>query len=165
MIETERKLIIMTPDEEILRKEKSFTKSEITQIYLEDPIATHRVRKRIYEDGRAELTENKKVRISKMSSIEDEREITEGEFLSLAEKIEEGAHPLRKTRRTFEYLGRVVEIDSYSEWISTSVLEVELESEEEELRLPEYIRVIADVTGVKKYSNHSMAHNFPEELI
>ena len=165
MIETERKLIILKPDEAILRREKSFTKSEIVQIYLNSDNSTHRVRRRKYESGKLELTENKKIRISKMSSIEDERIITEREFEDLAVNIENGAHPLSKTRLTFEYFGRVIEIDIYPEWQKTAILEVELESEEEELKLPEYINVLKEVTGSKDYSNHSMAHKFPDEII
>ena len=44
-------------------------------------------------------------------------------------------------------------------------MEVELESEDERMELPEFIRVIKDVTGLRDYSNHSMAHSFPAEIV
>ena len=165
MIETERKLVIFLPDEDALKAERNYSESRITQIYISDPCLTHRVRKREYSDGRVEYTENTKKRISIMSVIENEREITEAEYESLALRIEEGSKPLSKLRRTFSYLGRTVEIDSYPEWKKSCILEVELESESEELRLPEYIKIIREVTGEKRYSNHSMTHSFPNELI
>ena len=34
-----------------------------------------------------------------------------------------------------------------------------------ELSLPDFIKVIREVSGNKTYSNHSMARKFPEELI
>ena len=164
-IETEIKLIIEKPGEEALREMAGYTESRITQIYVEDPKLTHRVRRREYSDGRVVFTENTKARISYISSVENEREITEEEYLEISKRIERGASPLFKTRRTFEYSGRVVEIDYYREWQSTAILEVELESENEHPELPPFIKVLRDVTGDKKYSNHSMAHSFPDEIV
>ena len=165
MIETERKLVIAMPDIEKMKKEEGYTESLIEQIYLSDPDLTRRVRKREYSSGRREYTENTKMRISKMSSIENEREITEDEYLRLSLKIEDGAKPLLKTRITFFYDGKTVEIDVYPNWKRTAILEVELEREDEEIALPGYITVIKEVTGDRAYSNHSMAHAFPSELI
>ncbi|MBE6635654.1 MAG: hypothetical protein E7617_05595 [Ruminococcaceae bacterium] len=164
-IETEIKLIIEKPDAALICAMPDYTESEILQIYIASPDATHRVRRRAYSDGRVEYTENKKRRISKMSSVEEEREIGKSEFELLARSIESGASPVIKTRRTFSYGGRTVEIDSYPAWKNSCILEVELPSESDIPKLPECIRVLLDVTGDKKYSNHSMAHSFPEEII
>ena len=100
-----------------------------------------------------------------MSSIENEREISEDEFLELAKNIEQGTRPLMKTRRTFEYCGRTVELDFYDAWEKTCILEIELGSENEKVTLPEFIEVLKDVTGNKSYSNHTMARKFPKEII
>ena len=162
-IETEFKFIVEKPNIDTMRNEHGFSESEITQIYLNDSNRTHRVRKRVYSDGRVEYTENTKLRISGLSSIENEREIDENEFLALAKAIENGAKPLRKTRRTLEFLGKIFEFDFYEEWQSTCIMEVELESESEKFEFPPFVKIIKNVTGERKYSNHSMAHNFPEE--
>ena len=163
-IETERKYVIEKPDIEILARQNGFTESEITQIYLNSELSTHRVRKRVFSDGRVELTENKKVRISRMSSEEYESEISKEAFLGLSQNIEIGSKPLYKTRRTFLYEGKVFELDYYHEWKNSCIMEVELSSEEEEIKLPPFIKILADVTGIREYSNHSMAHSFPEEI-
>ena len=164
-IETEYKFIIEKPDERILREAADYTESNIVQIYLASVAATHRVRRREYEDGSVSYTENKKVRISKMSSTEFEREITEAEYDELSKNIVSGASPLLKTRRTFSYGGKTFELDYYAAWERTCIMEVELESEDECVELPEFIRVIKDVTGLRDYSNHSMAHSFPAEIV
>ncbi|MBR5144843.1 MAG: hypothetical protein IKW53_07320, partial [Clostridia bacterium] len=37
--------------------------------------------------------------------------------------------------------------------------------EEEQVEIPEFISIIKDVTGDKKYSNAAMSRSFPEEII
>ena len=53
-IETEFKFIVEKPNIDTMRNEHGFSESEITQIYLNDSNRTHRVRKRVYSDGRVE---------------------------------------------------------------------------------------------------------------
>lgn len=164
-IETEYKYVIRKPKISVIEEMPDYTESEITQIYLKNNAATHRVRKRMYSSGETVYTENKKVRISKMSSTEYEREISFSEYESLARNIEDGASPLYKVRRTFRYGGKIFELDYYDEWNESCIMEVELDSEDEKINLPPFIEILSDVTGNKSYSNHSMAHEFPKELI
>lgn len=163
-IETERKYIILKPDIAILENQTGFTSSEITQIYLFDKEKTHRIRKRVYSDGREEYTENTKKRISFMSSVENEEIISSEKYDILKAQIESGTAPVFKRRITFEYEEKVFEIDIYPFWNKTCILEVELKREDEALNFPEFIRVISDVTGIKSYSNHSMAYETPKEI-
>ncbi len=163
--ETERKYIILRPDIETLSREDSYTVSEIVQIYLRTVGGvTHRVRSRVYAD-RTVFTETKKTRISPMTVYEDEREISRDEFLEKSTQIDDGLRPVRKTRHTFACRGLTVEIDIYDEWKRCCILEVELPSEKTTPELPSFIKVIAEVTGDKRYSNHSMARCFPDEPI
>ena len=164
-IETERKYVIKKPDMKTLEMQSNFTSSKITQIYITDSDKTHRIRKRIWKNGEVEYTENTKQRISPMSSIESEKEIDEKEFERLLQFIEAGTHPVIKTRVTFEFYSKTFEIDIYPEWKSSSVLEVELEREDEEIIFPEFIKIIKEVTGKREFSNHRMAYEFPTEII
>lgn len=163
-IETERKYVILKPDMAIISKSDGFTESKITQIYLLDREITHRIRKREYLGGITEYTENTKRRISSMSAIESEAQITEEKFESLRVQIDPKTQPIEKTRVTFLYSGNVFEIDIYPAWADTCILEVELESEDEKIAFPSFIKVVKEVTGMREYSNHSMAYNFPKEL-
>ena len=164
-IETEYKFIIEKPDIETVKSMTDYTESKITQIYLGSEGTTHRVRRREYSNGEISYTENKKVRISKMSSTEFEREISAAEFESLSGNIEKGSAALKKTRRTFDYRGKTFELDYYDGWKNTCIMEVELESEDEKFEIPQFIKILLDVTGNKLYSNHSMAHSFPSEIL
>ncbi len=162
-IETERKFIIKMPSLEAIAAMPEYTKSEITQIYLDSPAGvTHRTRMRSFSD-RTEYTETVKIRVSSMSAHEDERQIDEARYLELEKKLANGASPLHKVRHTFKLGGHTYEIDAYPAWKSTCILEVELESESEELGFPEVIELVREVTGDRRYSNAAMARCFPAE--
>ena len=164
-VEIERKYVIVMPDTDTLRSQSDYTVSEIEQTYSESAEhVTHRVRARRYSD-RVVYTETKKVRIDKMSAIEDEREISEREYLDLLAKRKADTITLRKTRHTFEHAGQIFEIDVYPEWGRTAVMETELESRQQTVSMPDFIRIVAEVTGDKRYSNASMSQIFPDELL
>ena len=164
-IEIERKYIIRIPDIEKMRAEAGYGASEILQIYLSSPRGvTHRIRKRA-SDGNAVYTETKKTRIDKMSCYEDERVIGESEFLSLSENMREGTQPIKKTRHVFVYDGHTFEVDVYPAWKSSCILETELGAASETVKFPDFIEVIAEVTGNPAYSNSAMSKSFPEEII
>ena len=163
MVEIERKFIIEKPKFEIISRCECYSLSEIVQIYIESASGiTHRIRKRT-ADGVSVYTETKKVRIDRMSAHEDEREISESEFLTLSENIKEGTRPINKKRYTLLYGGKLFEIDEYPEWEKSAILEIELASRDEAFDMPPFINVIEEVTGNRAYSNASMAKSFPVE--
>ncbi len=158
-IEIERKFIIKMPDIDTVSKCSDYTKSDIEQIYLKTDIGlTHRIRKR-----NDRYIETKKTRIDNMSVVEDERDISESEYLALKKNIKCGTRPVYKTRHTFSYLGKTLEIDIYPQWQHSCIMEIELISRDEEIAVPDFIKIIKEVTGDKRYSNASMSHDFPKE--
>ena len=162
-IEIERKYIIVKPCEDVLRSQRDFTESEIVQIYLPAVARqTRRVRRRAYGD-RVDYIETRKIRIDKMSVTEIERDITEEEFIELSKMAAEGTHPVRKRRYTFTHGARTLELDFYPEWEHTCIMETELPDRETVVELPEFIKVVREVTGIKEYSNAAMSHAFPTE--
>jgi CYTH domain-containing protein len=44
-------------------------------------------------------------------------------------------------------------------------MEIELRSRDETVNIPDFIEIISEVTGNKKYSNAAMSENFPEEIL
>ena len=164
-VEIERKYIIKMPSREILSGQNGYTKSEILQIYLpSEKGETHRIRRRAYGE-KTLYFETRKQRIDKMSSHEDEREISAETFYELAEKPLEGTAPIEKLRHTFVYLGQLFEIDVYPQWKNTAVMETELDTREGEVEIPAFVEIIREVTGDKAYSNASMSKSFPPEDI
>ena len=163
-IEIERKYIIKMPDVPTLRAMPEYTESEITQTYLA-PLeigSTERVRRRVFADTKRFYHTVKK-RIDSMSCLEDEREISEEEYLTLLSGRDASARPIEKTRYTFSYDGLTVEIDKYAPWDSIAVLEVELPSRDVEPSLPDFIEIVFEATGNRAFSNAALAARFPSE--
>lgn len=135
------------------------------QIYLASEHGiTHRVRKRSFGDSEI-YTETKKIRIDSISSVEEEKEISESEFQILSRNIRPGTRPVIKTRYTFDYKGVTFEIDMYPAWRRTAIMETELESREESVEMPDFIEIVREVTGQHRYSNSSMANNPSKEPV
>ncbi len=163
-IEIERKFIIEKPSLESLSSLEGYCESDIVQTYLSsERRVTHRVRART-AFGVTVYTETKKTRIDTMSALEEEREISEAEYKSLASEVAEGTRPIIKKRVTLPFGERLLEIDIYPEWEHTAILELELNSRDERLAFPDFIRVIREVTGDRRYSNAAMSRTFPEEI-
>lgn len=162
-LEIEKKYVIALPPLEKIREMDSFTKSDILQIYLKSEKGeTHRIRRRTREE-RSVFTETRKVRVDEMSAVETEGEISEEDFSSLAKERLENTRPIEKSRYTFLYKSQLFEIDVYPEWAHTAILETELPSREALVEMPDFIKIIKDVTGDKRYSNAGMSREFPPE--
>ncbi len=165
-IETERKFLIRYPSCEVLSKALP---SEIEQIYLTpeegSEFDNERIRKRVYYDGGVVYTNTKKRRITKVSAIEDEVEISAEDYGEKKARIEKGTNILNKTRYVLPYRGLDFEIDVYDFWNDRAVMEVELPSEDTDFLFPENIEVIKELTGNKKYSNHALSKSVPREEI
>ena len=164
-IEIERKYVIAKPGEIELKSCDEYCVSEIEQIYLSAPEGqTLRIRKRKYESHTEYIRTHKK-RIDAISSVETEDIITREEYDKLSREILHGTRPIYKKRHTFKYLGQLFEIDEYPEWKRSCVMETELESHEQDVAFPDFIRVIKEVSGDFRYSNASLSRVFPGELI
>jgi CYTH domain-containing protein len=159
--EIERKFLVAYPDVSQIEGITGCRKSAIVQTYLQSPQGeTHRVR-RIVSDGKISHVETRKKRISMLRAVEDEREITEGEYDALLPKKEEGSMPIRKTRYAFPCGAHVVELDVYPFWQDRAIVEVELKSEGECVSLPPFLRVLKEVTDDKRYKNVNLAKVVP----
>ena len=53
----------------------------------------------------------------------------------------------------------------YPDWKNQAILEIELNSEDEKVEIPDYIEVIQEVTEDKNYKNYQMAKEMPKELV
>ena len=162
-VETERKFLILMPDPEELKKLPGCVCTRISQTYLlSDDGVTERVRKRVYPD-RTVYTHTIKRRISPMSSVEDENELSFEEYHLLKQRKDPKKHKIKKQRFVIPYQGHVIEIDVYPFWQKQAVMEIELGSESESVDLPPFVTVLREVTGDKSYSNNSMSRKIPAE--
>lgn len=155
-VETERKFLIKKPSMDMLEGTQGVTKLEIFQTYLhsDNPSIERRIRQR--GDGKSYsyiYTEKKK--ISDMSRQETERRISKDEYLSL---LMEGERAVRKYRYCFIFQNQYFELDVYPSWEDEAILEIELTSESQEVLIPEWIKVIKEVTDDPNYKNYNLAN-------
>ena len=71
--------------------------------------------------------------------------------------------PIQKTRWFVPYAGHTLEIDVFPFWEHQAFCEAELQEENEELLLPDWIEVLREVTENDNYTNSSLALHIPPE--
>ena len=164
-LEIERKFLIYYPSIKELEKMPNCTKVDITQTYLKSVDDTERrVRARgINGDYLYYLTEKRK--ISNLKRIELEKRLTQDEYLALLMESDNKLHTIHKTRYCLSENNQYFEIDIYPEWDNQAIMEIELSSEDEEIKTPEFIKIIKDVTDDESYKNYEMAKEMPKQLV
>lgn len=163
--EIERKFLIYYPNIKELESMPNCTKVDIIQTYLKN---TDDVEKRIRARGidgdyLYYLTEKRK--ISSMKRIEIERKLTKDEYLKLLMEADNKLHPIHKTRYCLSDNNQYFEIDVFEEWNNQAIMEIELCSEDEIIKIPEFIKIYKEVTDDESYKNYQMSREMPKELI
>lgn len=164
-LEIERKFLIYYPNIKKLENMPNCTKVDITQTYLKSSDDTERrVRARgIDGDYLYYLTEKRK--ISNLKRIETERKLTQDEYISLLMESDNKLHTIHKTRYCLSENNQYFEIDIYPEWDNQAIMEIELSSEDETIKTPEFIKIIKEVTDDEAYKNYQMAKEMPKQLV
>ncbi len=164
-VEIERKYLIAYPDTELLRKTEGVRIWEITQTYLTSGSGeTARVR-RIVEEDTVRFVYTSKRRLSDLSALEEERDLTYAEYEDLLHRADPDRNPVKKTRYRIPHEGFVCEIDVYPFWSDRAVLEIELPDENTQAPIPPYVKVYRDVSDDKRYKNASLAKSIPVDII
>ncbi len=153
--EIERKYLIEKPDLQKLESLANCKKVNIIQTYLisEDGIET-RVRQRGLA-GSYIYTLTTKRNISPMTRVEFEQRISERQYLTYLANADTNLKSIRKDRYCLMQNGKYFEIDVYPFAKQRAILEIELTSEDENIKLPEFIKVVREVTDDKTYSNYA----------
>ena len=163
-MEIERKYLIRFPDLLRLEDLPNCSKVDMIQTYLktQEDGTESRVRQR-GQHGNFICYRTEKRRISDVTRVEVDRRINIQEYISFLAEADPERRPIRKTRYCLTENNRYYEIDIYPEWKKQAILELELNSEDEEVVMPEGIKVIREVTGDPAYTNYGMAKQMPKE--
>lgn len=162
-LEIERKYLIEYPDIGLLENYPGVVKAEITQVYFNTE-NEQKLRVRSWKTAdRTVYYLTRKKKISDMVRVEEESEITERDFLAMPGKGIGEKRSISKTRYCLPYHQRTVEVDIYPFWDNRATAEVELEREDEEVVLPDMLKVIREVTKEKEYTNYNLAAGRPEK--
>ena len=138
----------------------------IAQVYLRAGTsgAGRRIRcTRCGDETRYYYTE--KTRITAVTRIEREHEITAAEFEALLSERDEALRTIEKTRYLVPFEGHTLEIDVFPFWRDRAFCECELQSEDEPLPLPDWLHVYREVTDDPRYTNRALARSVPDEIL
>lgn len=161
-LEIERKYLIRMPSASLLSQ---LPFSEIEQVYILSPEGgRERIRRRAFAE-RIVLTHTVKRRLSDLSRVEIEEEIGEERYRELLERADPTRGPIQKRRYLYDYDGQLFEIDLFPFWEDRALMELELESEGQEIRLPPAIEIIREVTSDGRYTNSALAREIVRETI
>lgn len=161
-LEIERKFLIEYPDLTELEKLSEGNFSDISQTYLIGEEGTsERVRART-RNGVTVYTHNTKIKLSSMKRIELEDEISEEEYNELLKRADPKCRTIEKVRYCIPYGGFTLEIDVFPFWNDKAFMEVEMPSEDTAVELPDFVKIIREVTDDNRYTNHALAIEIPE---
>lgn len=164
-IETERKFLIYMPDPDLLKSCDGVRIKKIEQTYLECEEGKNARVRRIEEDGKVSFVKTVKQRISALSCFEEEWEIDESCYAEELLHSDKTKQTVKKTRYCVPFDAHIIEIDVYPFWSDRAILEVELAGEDESFSLPDFLRVIREVSEDKRYKNTNLAKSVPHDEI
>ena len=155
--EIERKFLINYPDLNLLENRSDCQKVEIIQTYLKASENEEvRVRQRGMNGSFIYFKTTKK-KITDTIRIEEEERLSQEEYLRLLMDADTSMHQIRKTRYCLTYDSQYFEIDIYPFWQDKAIMEIELLTEQDEIKMPDFISVIKEVTDDDSYKNSSLA--------
>lgn len=155
--EIERKYLIEYPDIKALEALPNCKKVEIIQTYLKSPEGDEiRIRQR-GSKGNYIYFETRKRTISGLKRVEVERRLTKDEYLERLMDADPTRKPIRKDRYCLADGNQYFEIDVYPFWTDQAIMEIELSNPNEEIRFPDIIKVLREVTEDEQYKNASLA--------
>ena len=154
--EVERKFLIEYPDIKALEKNPLCKKAEIIQTYLKSDGDEVRVRQR-GENGNYIYFKTIKRTVNDIKRVEIEKRLSKDEYLAELMNADTTKRQIRKTRYCLTYENQYFEIDVYPFWQDKAIMEIELSDENEEIKIPIFIRVIKEVTEDDAYKNALLA--------
>lgn len=131
----------------------------LEQLYLVAPPAGRRVRRIEGPDGAVEHRFTHKSRARGLVREELERPISKAEYDDLRTEADPACRPIRKTRYVVAHGTQHLEIDVFDEPAGLVLVEVELETEHEEVELPDWLGDHRDVSRSPAYQNANLARS------
>lgn len=169
-LEIEYKFLIRFPDIKTLEAQPQYRCDELCQMYLTLPKSLSeesgrcRIRSVKNTDG-TKYIKTFKQKVTDMTRIEIESEITQEEFSRLSRYLNEGYSPIEKVRHSFVLQGFTYEVDVFPFWQDRAYLEIEVESEDTKPPIPDFLSIIKDVTCDPRYRNSALAQSVITEDI
>ena len=155
--EIARKYLIEYPDIKWLESLPSCRRIDIIQTYLvSDKDEEVRIRQRGFNGSYIYFQTIKKT-VSGAKRVEIENRLSEKDYLQLMMDADTTKRQIRKNRYCLMYDNQYFEIDVYPFWKDKAIAEIELHDANAEVRFPEQIKLIREVTNDEAYRTSSLA--------
>lgn len=159
-LEIERKFLIEYPDIKLLNSIKTCRRIPMTQAYLTTPEeGNFRIRKR-GEGDKAVYIKTVKIKISDVKRIEIENYITKEQYEAYLAQKQYVTGIISKDRYCIVDNNTYYELDVYPFWNDRATIEIELLSEDQPYQLPEFVKLIREVSCEPDYRNLALARKF-----
>jgi len=156
-VEIERKYRLRAaPSAEVLAQHGAVAK-RLEQVYLAGDPPGRRVRRTVRENGSVEHRLTRKERLRDFAFREEESVIDEAAFEGYLREADPARRRIRKVRHVVPHGQQALEIDVFEDPPGLVLLEVELEQDDEEVALPDWLAEWVDVTGDPTYLNVNLA--------
>ena len=157
-LEIERKYLIAMPDLAALENSPNCARVDIVQTYLKTESPSESLRVRRWEsEGRVLYIRTYKRKITGMTRVELEDELSREAYEALVRQADPACRPIIKRRYRLNENGFCYEIDVYPEWTDKAILEIELAREDQAVVLPEWAVLLREVTDDPRYTNHALS--------
>ena len=154
--DVKKKYLIEFPDISSLEKIDNVQKVEVNQTYLKcDSDEKIQIRQRglngdyIYYQTR--------VRIQNGQLLQVEKRLTKAEYDEKLNQADPTRKQLHRTRYCLTQNNQYIEIDIYPFWNDKAILNVELPDVDSKVQLPEFVKVIEEITNRKEYLNSELS--------
>lgn len=154
---TKRKFLIEYPDMSLIKALPNCERVEIIQTYLKSPSGKEiRIRQRGKNGHFIYFQKMERDPLGK-KKVEIERRLDQDEYLKLLMDADTTMRQIRKTRYCFAEGIQYSEIDIFPFWKDQAVLLIAINDERMEIKIPEGIKVIKEITDNPEYRNISLA--------
>lgn len=162
-LEIEHKYLIEKPNLVDLSGIVPIEVIDILQTYLiSGKDNTERRVRQFGKNGNYSYYYTEKREISDLKRAEVERCITQDEYLRLITEADTTLHQISKKRVCFVYNSQYFELDIYPNSINNigsnqAILEIEVTEDNTEIKIPDFIKFIKEVTEDSNFKNHALA--------
>jgi len=158
-IEVFKKYLVEVDEDTIekIKAEQNLMSVKITQNYLiSNGAVERRIRKR-EKNGNTLYYYSESQTISTRERIKKDRILSERQYFEYINDIDKDIPAIEKDRYSFIYKDHFFKLDIFDFDKSKGLLNIQMPDNENEVEIPEYIKVIKDVTDNLDYKNHSLA--------
>ena len=142
---------------ENIKKEANYSTAHIIQNYL---VSTSGIERRIRKrerNGSVLYYYSEASIISTNERIKTDRILSERQYYDYQNEIDKSLNKIDKTRYSFIYENKFYKLDLFNFDETKAILSVQLPTNNEEVNLPSYIKVVKEVTDNNAYKNYYLA--------